>query len=91
MALLTKVNIFGFAKTVAMFYLIFGVIFVILQLILKAFSIGLIANTTWGMALLTDLMLVIMMPIFGFIAGLIIGLFINWALKTSGGIDLKLE
>ena len=91
MALLTKISVLGSGKTLALYNLIFGVVFAILTLILKIFAVGPVALYGWGFAVLYQVVFIIAMPIMGFIAGIIIAWFLNWALKIGGGLEIKLE
>jgi hypothetical protein len=91
MATITKIGLFSLAKTLSLYNLLFGILIAIITIILKIFAVGTLANYTWGMAILQEVVFIIAMPIIGFILGIIIALILNWALKMGGGLEISLE
>lgn len=98
MSNLRKIGVVSFAKLYAIFGLLtglfMGIIFLVMYLILNSNPLAQEtgqSNIFGSFGILGVLIIPLIYGFFGFIAGLLGGVFINLALKITGGLKVKVE
>ena len=89
--IISKIKYFSFAKVLAMYGLIMGVLTVLGDLIYKliAGSSYFMQGGSWGSWALFAIGIIILLPIAYFIVAYIIAFILNIALKTAKGLEIE--